>query len=72
MVNIILKPSFSRSNCATADLISTSGEVDLSITGKYHIVSNYKFAEATESDLIVTFNNGGSSAGAATIVMSYV
>ena len=55
-----------------ADLISTSGEVDLSIAGKYHVVSNYKFAESTESDLIVTFNNGGSSAGAATIVMSYV
>ena len=57
---------------ADADLISTSGEVDLSIAGKYHVVSNYKFAESTESDLIVTFNNGGSSAGAATIVMSYV
>jgi hypothetical protein len=55
-----------------ADLISTSGDVDLSITGKYHIVSNYKFAESTESDLIVTFNNGGGSGGAATIVMSYV
>jgi len=54
------------------DLIVEQPEVDLSEVGKYHIVSGHKFASATETDIKVTFTNGGVPTGNATVVMSYV
>ena len=41
------------------DLIVEQPEVDLSVIGKYHIVSGHKFATATETDIKFTFTNGG-------------
>ena len=54
------------------DLIVEQPEVDLSVIGKYHIVSGHKFATATETDIKFTFTNGGVLTGNATLVMSYV